>query len=57
MNNIHKISNLYINTSSYQYVGFFSGLASTSYVKDLYMENVNVTSTYYYNGARGSENS
>ena len=49
--NYHTISNLYINSNSYIYVGFFTGAIESTIIKNLIMSNVNIYSTYYIGGA------
>jgi hypothetical protein len=42
-NGTHKISNLFINRSSTDYIGLFGGISSMSNLTNIFLENVNVT--------------
>jgi len=44
--NYHKISNLYISSNSYTYLGFFIQLPQTAIVQNVIMENIYIINTH-----------
>jgi hypothetical protein len=49
----YKITNLYINRSSMNYVGLFGRIGSASEIKDVGLEEVDVSGSYYVGGLVG----
>jgi surface protein len=50
----HTINGLYINSSDYDYMGFFGNIEGNASVKNVIFTNVNITSSSTYLGTLGS---